>query len=591
MSKRHELEPNNSYRLIIPCGRRWLASWMVSRFGFHNRKIFWLYCLGVTPLIFVSSGILLNVCIQMPLYMFAGLPATRSVFAPIASSEIAAQFKNHVHELSKVSPIDSFIRLFSDAVSAALRASTSEEPYILVGIISFLVWSVIVFKLIQSPSQMVVSPQGISLDWKILFFKMSGPVIGWNDLTGITFHRRGTDDAPDGKIDVRFRTPCWEYRWLKLLNAGCRDAISIDLKYLEAEHRRKLSEMFQQYAPPNIVSPDVAEILTEVKTNSFTELWMQALTAGPKRESLEPLPVGKQLKNGSYTIRGQVGIGGQGTAYAAQQSPSRTGVSGAISAQTGAVSAHTGADSANDSTGSNDGAVIDLVVKEFVLPLYVDSNSRKEALRKFMDEADLLQKLDHNRVVKLTDCFVEDHRGYIVLERIHGESLKELVTRTGAISESRVTELLMQMIDVLKYLHGQSPPVVHRDFAPDNLILGSDGVLKLVDFNVAQQADNSMTGTIVGKPSYVAPEQLRGMATPASDIYSLGATLFFLLTGMEPEPLAVSRPKAVAPHVSAQIDDLIAKCTALNEAERLSDIAGVEEYVLHTIAALGQELV
>lgn len=575
MSKRHELEPNNSYRLIIPCGRRWLASWMVSRFGFHNRKIFWLYCLGVTPLIFVSSGILLNVCVQMPLYMFASLPATRSVFAPIASSEIAAQFKNHVHELSKVSPIDSFIRLFSDAVSAALRASTSEQPYILVGIISFLVWSVIVFKLIQSPSQMVVSPSGISLDWKILFFTVSGPVIGWNDLTGINFHRRGTDGSPDGKIDISFKTSCRHNKLFQLLNAGCRDAISIELKLLEGvEHRRKLAEMFQRYAPPNIVSPDVAELLTQVKTNSYTELWMQALTDGPKRESLEPLSVGKQLKSGSYTIHGQVGIGGQGTAYAAQKSTSRTAAA-----------------SVNDSSGSNDGAVIDLVVKEFVLPLYVDSNSRKEALRKFMDEADLLQKLDHNRVVKLTDCFVEDHRGYIVLERIHGESLKELVTKTGAMSESRVAGLLLQMIDVLRYLHGQSPPVVHRDFAPDNLILGSDGVLKLVDFNVAQQAENSMTGTIVGKPSYIAPEQLRGMATPESDIYSLGATLFFLLTGMEPEPLTASRPKAIAPHVSAQMDDLIAKCTALDATERFSDIAGVEEYVLHTIAALGQELV
>ncbi len=87
--------------------------------------------------------------------------------------------------------------------------------------------------------------------------------------------------------------------------------------------------------------------------------------------------------------------------------------------------------------------------------------------------------------------------------------------------------LALQMCEILKYLHDQEPPVVHRDFTPENLILGTDGTLRLIDFNVAQTLDQaaSTTGTVVGKPSYLAPEQFRGEPMPSSDVYSMGATL------------------------------------------------------------------
>src|SRR5581483_5192636 len=100
-----------------------------------------------------------------------------------------------------------------------------------------------------------------------------------------------------------------------------------------------------------------------------------------------------------------------------------------------------------------------------------------------------------------------------------------------------------QMCEILAYLHGLEPPVVHRDFTPDNLMITDDGTLKLLDFNVAMSADNAATSsTAVGKHAYMAPEQFRGLPEPKSDIYSLGATLHFLLTGRDPEPISVSHP-------------------------------------------------
>ncbi len=124
-----------------------------------------------------------------------------------------------------------------------------------------------------------------------------------------------------------------------------------------------------------------------------------------------------------------------------------------------------------------------------------------------------MTRLDHPQVVKLEDFFVEDHRAYLVLEHIDGENLREIVLRDGPMSEERIKKLGEQMCSILTYLHKLSPPLVHRDFTPDNLILHKDGTLKLIDFNDAQQVEYATTGTVVGKQAYLPPEQFRGQAS------------------------------------------------------------------------------
>jgi serine/threonine protein kinase len=109
---------------------------------------------------------------------------------------------------------------------------------------------------------------------------------------------------------------------------------------------------------------------------------------------------------------------------------------------------------------------------------------------------------------------------------------------------------------------------VHRDFTPDNLILTSSGLVKLIDFNVAQQTSGTVTATVVGKHSYLPPEQFRGKAAPGSDIYALGAMLSFLLTAKEPEPLSVAHPHALNPAVSESLDLIISQATQLDCAAR-----------------------
>ena len=223
------------------------------------------------------------------------------------------------------------------------------------------------------------------------------------------------------------------------------------------------------------------------------------------------------------------------------------------------------------------------VLKEFVLPVFVDINARRKALENFEQEAKLMTRLDHPQVVKLEGFFVEDHRAYLVLEHIDGENLRQIVEREGPMPEERIRQLATQMCSILSYLHGLSPPLVHRDFTPDNLILRNDGTLKLIDFNVAQQVEVATTGTVVGKQSYLPPEQFRGQAEPASDLYALGATLYFLAGGKDPTPISVARPLRDGIDMSPELDHLISSLTQMEpearpkNAEIINDVLNPEK--------------
>lgn len=157
----------------------------------------------------------------------------------------------------------------------------------------------------------------------------------------------------------------------------------------------------------------------------------------------------------------------------------------------------------------------------------------------------LTEKLLYPSIVKCLVYFVEDYRGPVILEYIDGESLKEMVTNLGPLTEEQVVEIGIKCCDILDYLHSCDPPIIHRDITPDNILRELSGEIKLVDFNVAHQLEGNATATVVGKQCYLPPEQFRGKPVPASDLYALGGTLHYLLTGCDPEPITASRPRSI----------------------------------------------
>jgi serine/threonine protein kinase, bacterial len=156
----------------------------------------------------------------------------------------------------------------------------------------------------------------------------------------------------------------------------------------------------------------------------------------------------------------------------------------------------------------------------------------------------------------------------MVLDSINGQNMRQLVKTSGAQHQLDVLNWAFTLTDILAYLHGQSPPLIHRDLTPDNIVVDSDGTIMLIDFGAANELLGTATGTLVGKQCYISPEQFRGKALPISDLYSLGATLYYLLTAHDPEALASSSPREVTPYISPELDKLICDLTATDPKDR-----------------------
>jgi len=159
----------------------------------------------------------------------------------------------------------------------------------------------------------------------------------------------------------------------------------------------------------------------------------------------------------------------------------------------------------------------------------------------FRWEAELLAGLNHPNMPKVTDYFIQNGRYYLVMNFIEGEDLAKLLIKEGnpGLSEEKVIEIAIEILLVLDYLHTQKPPVVYRDVKPSNIMINKDGKVMLIDFGIARVlTDSDKQKTTVGTPGYAPVEQYRGKVEVRSDIYSLGATMHHLLTGLAPLPFS-----------------------------------------------------
>jgi eukaryotic-like serine/threonine-protein kinase len=202
-----------------------------------------------------------------------------------------------------------------------------------------------------------------------------------------------------------------------------------------------------------------------------------------------------------------------------------------------------------------------------------------EYLERFRREARAVAKLSHPNIVTVIDRGDDDGRQYIVFEHVDGENLKELVLRSGRLSVQRALELALAVADGLAFAHDHG--LVHRDVKPQNVLLSSEGEVKVTDFGIARslhvEHGVTQTGTVLGTGEYLAPEQASGKpVSPATDVYSLGVVLWELLAGdvpfvgenfvavalrhvNEPPPLLRERRPDVSPRLDAAVQRALAK--------------------------------
>jgi len=323
-------------------------------------------------------------------------------------------------------------------------------------------------------------------------------------------------------------------------------SLPLRLKYLKNANIEELLLAVELWGTNCLRSKELVEYQNDLQNEnkglekiSYTQMWEEELGRRFSATAFLPLEPGHKLrgdklKRGQLEVVRQLAFGGLSAIYLVQR----------------------------------DGVDM-FVLKEAVVPLDADPEQRQQAEQHLARESQMLFCLLHPNIAHVIDYFVEDGRHYLLLEHVNGQDLQQLVKQNGPQTEAQVIAWALQIADALEFVHSQNPPVIHRDVTPDNIVLKNDGTVVLIDFGAANEFIGTATGTLVGKQAYIAPEQLRGKAAPQSDLYGMGGTLYYLLTGREPVPLSESDTRSKNPAVSEAMHHFILCLTRFERKERI----------------------
>jgi len=264
----------------------------------------------------------------------------------------------------------------------------------------------------------------------------------------------------------------------------------------------------------------------------------------------EFLPIGYMLR-GRYRILRVIGGGGMGAVYKAEDAK-HEGVPVAVKEmRTDMETASTSSAQSVDSTEEQRAR---------------EREERRQLLEAFRREAQILSDLHHANLPRVTDFFTEGGRPYLVMDLIPGESLEKKLDRLRGqpMDEAEALKYGIQMCRVLQFLHTQDPPIIFRDVKPANIMLLPNGQIKLIDFGIARTyKEGKRRDTMsMGTAAYAPFEQFgKGQTDARSDIYSLAATLYHLLTGRPPTPATTpNNLRDYNPKLSTVSEQLIIKC-------------------------------
>lgn len=311
--------------------------------------------------------------------------------------------------------------------------------------------------------------------------------------------------------------------------------LKIRLWELTTEEKVKLFYAIRNWAPSIHITERVQQELvgsTVLNDPRYTNIWFDLLLANPSKQNSGSLIANEKVGE-KYTVVDKLATGGQAVAYLARTESGET-----------------------------------VVLKEFVLATGDGIEALVASASDFENESSLLGQISHPQIVQMKEVFLADNRAYLVLEHVTGSTLRDYVKERGAVSAAQAKEFATQMCDVLTYLHSQTPPIIHRDFTPDNLLLQENGSIKLIDFSIAETPSKRTKSETAGKHSYTSPEQFRGEASTQSDLYALGSTLYYVLTGRDPVPISMSNPCDIDSKIPAKLGAIVAKATALQLEDR-----------------------
>lgn len=207
------------------------------------------------------------------------------------------------------------------------------------------------------------------------------------------------------------------------------------------------------------------------------------------------------------------------------------------------------------------------------------SQDTRTLLKGLEREANILKKVDHPVLPRIVDIIQKDNKVYVVMDYVEGRPISKILTEQGAQPQDMVIQWAKDLASALDYLHSMDPPIIYRDMKPSNIMLRPDGKVKLIDFGTAKEykIENNADTTALGTRGYAAPEQFgdaqgRGIynTDARTDIYCLGATLYHIVTGMNPcePPYKIEPIRKWNPGLSSGLEKILIKCTQPNPNER-----------------------
>ena len=239
-------------------------------------------------------------------------------------------------------------------------------------------------------------------------------------------------------------------------------------------------------------------------------------------------------------------------------------------------------------------SVVYLAVNEKVNKHWAIKEVKKEGVENFetvhqrlLTEADILKRLHHPNLPDIVDIIENEETFLLVMDYIEGRQLESIVQEYGPQNEETVVNWGKQLCDVLSYLHSQNPPIIYRDMKPANVMVQKDGKVVLIDFGTAREFKESQAEDTLclGTCGYAAPEQYEGQGQSdiRTDIYCLGVTLYYLLTGHNP----ICKPYEIYPirywntNLSSGLEMIILKCTRKNPSKRYQSCEELQQELSH----------
>lgn len=300
-------------------------------------------------------------------------------------------------------------------------------------------------------------------------------------------------------------------------------------------------------------APSTGELGESAEFSSMTSRADEVPDKRPKPKAL----AGGKVLNSRYEIVRRIGGGGMGAVYLAK----------------------------DRNLGEAPRAVKEMIESN------IDDAQHEKAIADFKRESLLLTELEHPSIPTVYDYFYDDasERFYLVMKFIPGSDLSLRLRHApgGRIDEPTVTEWGIQVADVLQYLHTRPQPIIYRDLKPANLMIDSNNNrIMLIDFGIARWVNKKEKGvTAVGTMGYAPPELFSGQADARVDIYSLGATMFHLLTGSDPQdnPLLIfdftknPRPRQINPALSSEMERLLIRAVEYKPEHRFQSGAELRE--------------